>query len=83
MTSPRMTGAGRIWRWAAVVASVVIAVVVSSAPGPNSNLRSAIALHDFAHVVAFGVVTVPLAFVLDARSGEKSVAIADGKLLAR
>jgi hypothetical protein len=47
---------------------VVIAAVVFSAPGPDSNLRSAIALHDFAHVVAFGVVTVLFAIGLDARS---------------
>jgi len=68
MASPRTSGARRIWRWAAVVASVVIAAVVFSAPGPNPNLRSAIAVHDFAHVVAFGVVTVLFALVLDVRS---------------
>ena len=68
MALPRMSKATRAWRWMAVAASVVIAVVVFGAPGPKLNLRSAIASHDFGHVVAFGVVTALFAFAIGARS---------------
>jgi len=53
-----------MWRWATLAACAVIATVVFIAPGPNTNLRSAIAIHDFGHVVAFGLVTLLFAFAL-------------------
>jgi hypothetical protein len=56
------------WRWVALVACVVIAAAVFGAPDPNVKLRSALAVHDFGHVVAFGLVTALLAFALSAWS---------------
>ena len=68
MAFPSMIGAGSTWRWAALTMCVVIATAVFIAPGPNNKLRSAIAMHDFGHVVAFGFVTALLAFALSVRS---------------
>jgi len=45
----------------------IIAAVVFDAPGPNARLRSAVAIHDYGHVVAFGLVTALVAFALSAR----------------
>jgi hypothetical protein len=58
----------RIWRWAALATCVVIAAAIFAAPDPNSNFRSALAIHDFGHVLAFGLVTTLFAFALSARS---------------
>ena len=63
-----MTGSVRVWRWAALATCAVIAAAVFGAPDPNSRLRSALAIHDFGHVVAFGMVSVLFAFALSARS---------------
>jgi len=63
----QLKGAKAAWRWAALVACVTLAAVTLSAPGPDINLRSAIALHDFGHVVAFGLVTALLTLTLGAR----------------
>jgi len=65
---PRTSGAGRTWRGAALVTCIVIAIIVFNAPGPNGNLRSAIAIHDFGHVAAFGLVTALVAFALRAQA---------------
>jgi hypothetical protein len=56
------------WRWAALIACLVIAAVVFNGPDPNARLRSALAVHDFGHVIAFGLVTVLFAFALSVQS---------------
>ncbi len=56
------------WRGVSLITCVAIAAAVLTAPDPNTNLRSALALHDFGHVVAFGVVAALFAFALSARS---------------
>lgn len=63
-----MIGSGKFWRRAAITACAVIVASVLVAPGPNINLRSAIAIHDFGHVVAFGLLTALIAFALSAQS---------------
>jgi len=68
MAFPRVIGAGSTWRWAALTICVVIAAAVFIAPGPDNNVRSAIAIHDFGHVVAFGLVTALLAITLSVQS---------------
>jgi hypothetical protein len=55
-------------RSAAFTACAIIGAAVFLAPGPNPNLRSAIALHDLGHVVAFGLVAALIAFALSAPS---------------
>ncbi len=62
-----MTGTVGIWRSAALVTCVVIAALIIGAPDPDASLRSAIALHDFGHVIAFGLVTALFSFALPAR----------------
>ena len=59
-----MIGSVVIWRCAALATCAAIAAVVFIAPGPDTNLRSAIAIHDFGHVVAFGLVTLLFVFAL-------------------
>ncbi len=44
----------------ALTTSAVVTAVVFAAPAPGVDLRSAIAFHDFGHVLAFGFVTVLL-----------------------
>jgi hypothetical protein len=63
-----MIGSIRIWRWVGFVLCAIIPVAVFYAPAPNSRLRSAIAIHDFGHVMAFGLLAAVLAFALSARS---------------
>ena len=63
-----MIRAERSWRWAALAACGVIAATVLAAPDPDTNLRSALAIHDFGHVAAFGLVTALFAFALSAWS---------------
>lgn len=63
-----MIGSVRIWRWTALATCAVIAAAVFGWPDPNVKLRSALAIHDYGHVVAFGLVTALLAFALSARS---------------
>jgi hypothetical protein len=63
-----MIGSGRFWRCAALTTCAVIAAAVFNAPDPNARLRSALAIHDFGHVVAFGLVTALFAIALDAWS---------------
>jgi hypothetical protein len=63
-----MIASARIWRWAALALCAVIAAIVFGAPDPNARLRSALAIHDFGHVLAFGLVTVLVAFALSSRS---------------
>lgn len=46
----------------------LICAVVVLAPGPDRSLRSAVAIHDFGHVVAFGLVAVLLAIALSSHS---------------
>jgi hypothetical protein len=62
-----MIGSVRIWRWTALTTCAVIAATVFAAPDPNARLRSALAIHDFGHVVAFGLMTALFAFALSAR----------------
>lgn len=57
-----------MWRWTAFAACAVIAAAVMAAPDPDASLRSALAIHDFGHVAAFGLVTALFAFALSARS---------------
>lgn len=47
-------------RLAALVACALISTLIIVAPDPDDSLRSAIALHDFGHVIAFAVVTALL-----------------------
>lgn len=68
---PDMIHSGSYWRWAALIACAVIAAAVFGAPDPNFRLRSALAIHDFGHVVAFGLVTALFAFALNARSSAR------------
>ena len=63
-----MPGSVRIWRRAALAACAIISAAVIAAPDPNTNLRSALAIHDFGHVAAFGLVTALFAFALSALS---------------
>lgn len=63
-----MIGSVRISRWAALAMCAVIATTVFWAPDPDTSLRSALAIHDFGHVVAFGLVTALFAFALPPRS---------------
>ena len=63
-----MSGTGKTRRWAAFVTCLVIAAVIFSAPDPNARVRSVLALHDFGHVIAFGLVTVLFTFALSART---------------
>jgi hypothetical protein len=62
-----MIGSERLWWSAAVITSLSIAASIIFGPDPNSRIRSAIAIHDFGHVVAFGLMTVLLALALSAR----------------
>ncbi len=62
-----MMGPVGMWRAAALATSAVIAALVIGAPDPDASLRSAIALHDFGHVIAFGLVTALFSFALPAR----------------
>lgn len=68
MAFPRTSSAGKTWRGAALGACIVITIIVFSAPGPDVNLRSAIAIHDFGHVAAFGLVTALFAVALGAQA---------------
>jgi hypothetical protein len=63
-----MIDLARTWRWIAIVMCAVIAGAVLSAPDPDTGSRSALAVHDFGHVVAFGLVTAFLALALPTRS---------------
>lgn len=65
---PGMIETGRTRRCAAFIACLVIAAVVFNAPDPNVRLRSALAVHDFGHVMAFGLMTALFAIALSARS---------------
>jgi hypothetical protein len=56
-----------MWRSAALASCVVIAAVIIGAPDPGASSRSAIALHDLGHVIAFGLVTALFSFALPAR----------------
>ncbi len=62
-----MVGTVGIWRSAALAACAVIAALIIGAPDPDDSFRSAIALHDFGHVIAFGLVTALFSFALPAR----------------
>lgn len=63
-----MIGSTAFRRWPAVVLGALICAVVVYAPGPDRTLRSAVAIHDFGHVVAFGLVAVLLAIALSSHS---------------
>jgi hypothetical protein len=65
-----MIGSTNAWRWAALAFCVVLSAVVMWAPGPDRTLRSSVAIHDFGHVVVFGLVAALLAFALSIRSRE-------------
>jgi hypothetical protein len=56
-----------IWRSAAFATCAVIATLIIAAPDPDDSLRSAIALHDLGHVIAFGLVTALFSFALPSR----------------
>lgn len=57
----RTKKAGRLSsRLIALTTTAVVTAVVFVAPAPGADLRSAIAFHDFGHVLAFGLVTVLL-----------------------
>lgn len=64
-----MIWSGKIWRSTAIAACLAIAAAVFGWPGPDHDLRSAIAIHDFGHVIAFGVVTLLLAVALNGQPG--------------
>lgn len=51
-----MPGSATTLRIVALAACALIAAVVFAVPVPDRSLRSAIALHDFGHVPAFGLV---------------------------
>lgn len=55
-------------RLAALAACVLISTLIVVAPDPDDSLRSAIALHDFGHVIAFAVVTALLLVAQPARN---------------
>jgi hypothetical protein len=63
-----MIGSEKAGRWAALVMCSVIAATALLAPSPDTSLRSALAIHDFGHVVAFGLVTALFAFALHVRA---------------
>ena len=68
-TDVAASGSGARRRWPALTACAVICVAAVLAPGPDRTLRSAVALHDFGHVLGFGLVTALLAIALTERAG--------------
>jgi hypothetical protein len=64
----RTDRAFRVWRWMALATCALVAGVIVVAPDPDSRLRSALAVHDLGHVVAFGLVAALFAFLSSARS---------------
>ncbi len=77
-----MMGTVGLWRWAALATCAVIAALIIVAPDPDASLRSAIALHDFGHVIAFGVVTALFSFALPARNHQGFLPRAQAAALA-
>ena len=63
-----MTGSAKVWRWAALASSAVLSAIVFWGPDPDRTLRSALAIHDFGHVVAFGLVSALFAFALSVQT---------------
>ena len=63
-----MIGSTNARRWAALACCAVLSGIVVWAPGPDRTLRSAVAIHDFGHVVVFGLVAALLAVALSIRS---------------
>jgi len=59
-----MNASARLGRWAALISCIAIAAAIVWAPDPDARLRSALAIHDFGHVLAFGMVTALLAITL-------------------
>jgi hypothetical protein len=59
-----MNASGRLGRWAALIGCITIAAAIFWAPDPDATLRSALAIHDFGHVLAFGLVALLLAIAL-------------------
>jgi hypothetical protein len=62
----------RVWRWGALGLCIVVSAIVIWAPGPDRTLRSALAIHDFGHVVGFGLVTSLLSFSWSAGTHAKA-----------
>ncbi len=67
-TERTMTGSAKVWRWAALASSAVLSAIVFWGPDPDRTLRSALAIHDFGHVVAFGLVSALFAFALSVQT---------------
>jgi hypothetical protein len=59
-----MNASVRLERWAALTGCVAITAAIFWAPDPDARLRSALAIHDFGHVLAFGLVTALVAVAL-------------------